>query len=115
MHQVERRTKDLDRDEGEDLALHQEDGLHHNAEHSVSNHHRNRQVDERAALGGPGEKILYLHPCRAHLKARSAMSWNHMALTTLDRRKKGRTHRVEKATERMGSVYDQRASALELL
>jgi len=49
------------------------------------------------------------------LKARSAMSWNHMALTTLDRRKKGRTHRVEKATERMGSVYDQRASALELL
>ena len=39
-----------------------------------------------------------------NLKAKSAMSWNQMALTTFERRKNGRTQRVEKATERTGSV-----------
>ena len=39
-----------------------------------------------------------------YLKARSAMSWNQMALTTLESRKNGRTQRVEKATDRTGWV-----------
>ena len=39
-----------------------------------------------------------------HLKARSAISWNHMAFTIFESRKKGSTQRVEKATDRMGWV-----------
>jgi hypothetical protein len=32
------------------------------------------------------------------------MSWNQMALTILDSKKKGKTHRVEKATDSTGWV-----------
>ena len=39
---------------------------------------------------------------KPNLKARSAMSWNQMALTILESRKKGKTQRVEKATDRTG-------------
>ena len=48
-----------------------------------------------------------------HLNARSAISWNQMAFTILERRKNGRTQSVENATERMGWVYPQTASALK--
>ena len=53
MDQVEGGAEDLDGDKREDLALHQEDHLHHDAEHSVGDHHRDGQVDQWPSLGGP--------------------------------------------------------------
>ena len=50
-----------------------------------------------------------------YLNARSAMSWNQMALTIFERRKNGRTHRVLKATDNTGSVFFHTASALKYI
>ena len=57
MDQVEGGAEDLDGDEREDLALHQEDDLHHNGEGSVSNHHRYGHVHKRTALGRPEGQV----------------------------------------------------------
>ena len=44
--------ENLNREEGEDLALEEEDDLHHDGEHCVRYHHRYREVHQRPALGG---------------------------------------------------------------
>ena len=44
--------EDLDRKEGEHLALEEEDYLHHDGEHGVRNHHRYREVHQGPTLGG---------------------------------------------------------------
>lgn len=49
------------------------------------------------------EDILWAR-LREDLKAESAISWNQMALTTLVMKKTGRTHRVEKVTDKAGPV-----------
>ena len=51
-------TEDFDRQQGEDLALDQEDDLHDNGEHGVGYHDRDGQIYQRSALGRP--KIVYL-------------------------------------------------------
>ena len=48
--QVEGGAEDLDGDEREDLALHQEDHLHHDAEDGVGDHHGDGQVDQWPSL-----------------------------------------------------------------
>ena len=57
VEQVQGGSNDLDGNHGEDLALHQEDDLHHNGEGSVSNHHRYGHVHKRTALGRPEGQV----------------------------------------------------------
>lgn len=62
---------------------------------------------DRLTRGRPCDDLKTLlvttdHSLFSHLNARSAISWNQMALTIFERRKKGRTQSVEKATESMG-------------
>ena len=58
MDEVDGGTEDLYREQSEDLALDEEDDLHHNGEHGVGYHDRDGQIYQRSALGRP--KIVYL-------------------------------------------------------
>ena len=51
VEQVDGGTQDLYRQQGEDLALDQEDDLHHDGEHRVGYHDRDGQIHQRPTLG----------------------------------------------------------------
>ena len=55
--------KNLDREEGEHLALKEEDDFHHDGEHCVRNHHRYWQVHQGPTLGGSvrGDRLSFFH------------------------------------------------------
>ena len=56
VEQVDGGTQDLYRQQGEDLALDQEDDLHHDGEHRVGYHDRDGEIYQWPALRRP-EKI----------------------------------------------------------
>ena len=58
MDEVDGGAEDLYREQREDLALYQEDDLHHNGEHRVGYHDRDGQIYQWPALGRP-EKFSF--------------------------------------------------------
>merc|ERR1719510_1550329 len=50
-------TEDLYREKSKDLALDEEDDLHHNGEHGVGYHDGDGEIYQRSALGRPKCKI----------------------------------------------------------